>query len=308
MTEITTADELRHRLGRFGIFAGPPSRLGIDPAVLATRIEQAGFTSAWIGGGNPSPQALDALAAMLAATDRLVVATGIANIWAWEPAAIRAAASAMAQRFPGRFILGLGVSHHTRVEDLGHSYVRPFSKMVQFLNELDHPAAHGAGSHLPPVVLAALGPKMLHLSAERTLGAHPYFTPPVHTARARATLGAGPLLVPEIAGSLASGEAGLAAVRAYARHYLQLPNYVNNLRRLGYADADVAGDGSDGLLAAVTPHGTAALVSGASAHLDAGADHVVIQPLADGGTFAIDDLPALAEALSDLGKQAIPGQ
>src|SRR5215470_4028736 len=103
----TTADELRHRLGRFGIFAGPPSRLGIDPAALATAIERAGFTSAWIGGGNPAPAALDALATMLAATERLVVATGIANIWAWEPGKLRALASGLAQRFPGRFILGL---------------------------------------------------------------------------------------------------------------------------------------------------------------------------------------------------------
>src|SRR5437868_5500285 len=135
MTEITTtADELRQRLGRFGIFAGPPSRLGIEPAVLAARIEKAGFTSAWIGGGSPAPQALEALAAMLAATERLVVATGIANIWAWEPAALQAAAAALARRFPGRFILGLGVSHHVRVTELGHSYERPYSKMARFLD------------------------------------------------------------------------------------------------------------------------------------------------------------------------------
>jgi probable F420-dependent oxidoreductase len=296
MTEITTtADELRQRLGRFGIFAGPPSRLGIEPAVLAARIEKAGLTSAWIGGGNPAPQALEALAAMLAATERLVVATGIANIWAWEPAALQAAAAALARRFPGRFILGLGVSHHARVTELGYSYERPYSKMARFLDELD-------GGDLPPVVLAALGPKMLALSAQRTLGAHPYFTPPAHTAQARAILGAGPLLVPEIAGALASGDAGLAAVRGYARNYLQLPNYVNNLRRLGYTDADVTGDGSDRLLSAVTPHGTAELAAGIQAHVDAGADHVVIQPLADGGTFALDDLPVLAETLAGLGK------
>lgn len=303
MTEITTtADELRQRLGRFGIFAGPPSRLGIDPAALATAIERAGFTSAWIGGGNPAPQALEALAAMLAATERLVVATGIANIWAWDPGELRALASALARRFPGRFILGLGVSHQARVEDLGHAYARPFSKMLQFLNELDHPAGHGADTRPPPVVLAALGPKMLSLSAERALGAHPYFTPPAHTAQARAILGAGPLLVPEIAGALASGDAGLAAVRGYARHYLQLPNYVNNLRRLGYTDADVTGDGSDRLLSAVTPHGAAELAAGIQAHLDAGADHVVIQPLAGGGAFALDDLPVLAESVAGLGK------
>jgi probable F420-dependent oxidoreductase len=297
---VTTADEVRQRLGRLGIFAGPPSRLGIDPAALATAIEKAGFTSAWIGGGNPTQAAFDVLAAMLGATERLIVATGIANIWAWEPGALRAAAATLAQRFPGRVILGLGVSHQPRVEDLGHAYVRPFSKMVKFLDELDHPAQHRAGGDAAPVVLAALGPKMLHLSAERALGAHPYFTPAQHTAHARSILGPGPLLVPEIAGSLAAGDAGLAAVRPYARHYLQLPNYVNNLRRLGYTDADVAGHGSDRLLAAVTPHGTPELVAGVAAHLRAGADHVVIQPLADGGGFALDDLPALSAALAGL--------
>jgi len=152
------------------------------------------------------------------------------------------------------------------------------------------------------VVLAALGPKMLHLSAERVQGAHPYFSPPAHTARARSTLGAGPLLVPEIAGSLASGEAGLTAVRAYARHYLQLPNYVNNLRRLGgFSEDDVTGPGSDKLLAAITPHGTRALLAGVRAHLDAGADHVVIQPLAEGGGFALADLEPLAAAVASLG-------
>src|SRR5712691_6263863 len=192
MTDITTADELRQRLGRLGIFAGPPARLGIDPAVLATAIEKAGFTSAWIGGGNPAPEAFDVLATMLAATGELVVATGIASIWAWEPAAMRAVASALAKRFPGRFILGLGVSHHGSVQELGHAYERPYSKMVRFLDEL----GSGAAEDLPPVVLAALGPKMLSLSAERACGAHPYFTPPEHTEQARSILGAGPLLVP----------------------------------------------------------------------------------------------------------------
>jgi probable F420-dependent oxidoreductase len=285
---------LRERLGRYGIFAGPPARLGIDPVVLATAIEEAGFTSAWIGGGNAAPADLDALGKMLEATERLVVATGIVNIWAWQPAALRAAASALAWHYPGRFVLGLGVSHQRVVEGLGHAYERPLSKMMSFLDEL----GQGTDDDLPPVVLAALGPKMLALAGERTAGTHPYFTTPDHTARARSILGAEPLLVPEVAGSLASGDAGLAAVRAYAGRYLQLPNYVRNLLASGFTPQDVADGGSDALLAAVTPHGTPQLVAAVQSHLSAGADHVVIQPLAEGGGFALGDLRALAAAVA----------
>ena len=293
MADNVTA-ALRERLGRYGIFAGPPARLGIDPVVLATAIEEAGFTSAWIGGGNAAPADLDALGKMLEATERLVVATGIVNIWAWQPAALRAAASALAWHYPGRFVLGLGVSHQRVVEGLGHAYERPLSKMMSFLDEL----GQGTDDDLPPVVLAALGPKMLALAGERTAGTHPYFTTPDHTARARSILGAEPLLVPEVAGSLASGDAGLAAVRAYAGRYLQLPNYVRNLLASGFTPQDVADGGSDALLAAVTPHGTPQLVAAVQSHLSAGADHVVIQPLAEGGGFALGDLRALAAAVA----------
>jgi probable F420-dependent oxidoreductase len=289
----TMAAGLRERLGQFGIFAGPPARLGIDPVVLATAIEDAGFTSAWIGGGNAALADLDALGKMLEATERLVVAPGIANIWAWQPAALRAAASALAWHYPGRFILGLGVSHDRVVTGLGHAYERPLSKMVSFLDEL----GQGTDDELPPVVLAALGPKMLALAGGHTAGAHPYFTTAEHTARARSILGAEPLLIPEIAGSLAAGAAGMAAVRAYAQRYLQLPNYVNNLLAYGFTADDIADGGSDALLSAVTPHGAEGFVAGIRSHLAAGADHVVIQPLAEGGGFALGDLEALAAAL-----------
>jgi probable F420-dependent oxidoreductase len=292
----TMAAQLRGRLGRLGIFAGPPARLGVDPAVLAGKVEKAGFTSLWVGGGNATPGDFEVLAAMLSSTERLVVATGIANIWAWDPAAIASAAASLESRFPGRFILGLGVSHQGPVEALGQAYARPFSKMVSFLDSLDGLPGEG----LPPVVVAALGPKMLALSGERTVGAHPYFTGPGHTAQARSILGPGPVLVPEIAGSLASAEAGLAAVRPYAARYLQMPNYVNNLRSHGFTEQDVTDGGSGRLLSTITPYGTAALLAGVRAHLDAGADHVVIQPLASGGGFALGDLDELASAVGGL--------
>ena len=147
-----TAAELRQRLRRVGIWMPPPERAGIDPAKTAAAIEGAGFTSVWIGGGNATPDALDRLRPLLAGSENLIVATGIANVWAWEPARLRAAAAALAADFPDRFILGLGVSHEPAVTALGHPYQRPLRKMEKFLDELDHPAEHGADCDLPPLV------------------------------------------------------------------------------------------------------------------------------------------------------------
>ena len=297
-----TPDELRTRLGRIGIWMPPPAWIGADPAATAAAIERAGFTSAWIGGGNATPDAFELLRPLLAATQKLIVATGIANIWAWQPARMRADAAALAAEFPGRFILGLGVSHEPLVTSLGHDYVRPHQKMEKFLDELDHPAEHQAHTTLPPVVLAALGPRMLTLSAERTAGAHPYFTPPEHTKFARSVLGNSPLLVPEQALSLAPGADGLAAGRAYAERYLRMPNYTRNLRRFGFGPDDLAGAGSDRLISAIIPAGAAAVADRVRAHLDAGADHVLLQPLDAAGAFAVAQLNDLASVAADLMK------
>jgi probable F420-dependent oxidoreductase len=294
-----TTDGLRSRLGRIGIWMPPPAWIGVDPEAIAPAVELAGFTSLWIGGGNATPDAFELLRPLLAGTSRLVVATGIANIWAWEPGRMRTEAEALAGDFPGRFILGLGVSHAPLVTQLGHVYERPLAKMEKFLDELDHPAQHGGDSELPPVVLAALGPRMLTLSAERTAGAHPYFTPPEHTAYARKVLGAAPLLVPEQAVSLAAGLEGLAVGRAYAERYLRMPNYTRNLRRFGFGPDDLEGGGSDRLVSAIIPAGAAAAAGAVRAHLDAGADHVLIQPLGAGGTFAPAQLADLASVVAD---------
>ena len=283
-----TTEELRSRLGRVGIWMPPPERIGVDPAVTATAIERAGFTSVWVGGGNPDQAAFARLRAQLSGSERLIVATGIANVWAWEPAGLRTEAEALAADFPGRFILGLGVSHAPAVEALGHAYLRPLRKLEKFLDELDHPAYHGAEHELPPIVIAALGPKMLELARDQALGSHPYFTPPEHTRFARGVLGAAPLLVPELACTLASDPAqGAATARAYAKRYLRLPNYTKNLERFGFAAADLEGTGSDRLISQIIPNGSGPLHERIKSHLDAGADQVVIQPLdADGFTPA----------------------
>jgi probable F420-dependent oxidoreductase len=288
---MTTTDELRKVLGPLGIWMPPPARINLDPGAYGREIEQAGFTSAWYPGMN-TPADLAAVEPALAATDRLVLGTGIASVWTWDPDELAAETNRLAAAYPGRFILGLGVSHAPAVEATGQAYVKPYTKMVRFLDALPEVAA--------PVVLAALGPKMLELSRDRTAGAHPYFTPPPHTAFSREVLGPEPLLVPEIAVALADGPDGAANARAYAQRYLRLPNYTGNLRRFGYEDADIEGEGSDRLLADVVPHGPAAARNRIGEHLLAGADHVVIQLLGPGGQYAAGSLLALAELTADL--------
>lgn len=299
---MSATDELRARLGRVGIWMPPPERIGVDPAGVAAAIEDAGFTSLWAGGGNPDQAALDRIRTQLAATTDLIAGTGIASVWTWDAAQLRAAAEDLAGAFPGRFILGLGVSHAPAVEALGHAYQRPLAKMEKFLDELSHPAGHGADRPLPPVVLAALGPKMLELSRDQALGTHPYFTTPEHTKFAREVLGPDPLVIPELAFTLASPAEGAATARAYADRYLKLPNYTNNLKRFGFGPEDLAGTGSDRLITAVIPNGAQALRERIQAHLDAGADHVVIQPLGE-GVFTTAALATVAEAVADFLKR-----
>jgi probable F420-dependent oxidoreductase len=300
---VMTTDELRSRLGRVGIWMPPPERIGLDPAATAAAIERAGFTSVWVGGGNPDEATFARLRLQLAGSERLVVATGIANVWAWEPAGLRNAAEALAADFPGRFILGLGVSHAPAVEALGHAYLRPLRKMERFLDELDHPAYHGGEHELPPIVIAALGPKMLELARDQALGSHPYFTPPEHTRFAREVLGPAPLLIPELAFTLAPDlAAGAATARGYAKRYLRLPNYTRNLESFGFGAADFEGAGSDRLISQIIPNGSEPLRERIQSHLDAGADHVVIQPLDDDG-FTSAALARLAGVVAEFIKQ-----
>jgi probable F420-dependent oxidoreductase len=295
--DMTTTEELRAKLGPVGIWTGPLAPLGLDPAATARAVEDAGFTSLWVGGGNAKPEDFAVLRALLSGSDRLVVAPGIANIWAWQPAAIRAEAERLDADFPGRFILGLGVSHAPLVAQLGQSYEKPYAKMERFLDELDHPAQHGGDRELPPVMLAALGPRMLKLSA-RFAGAHPYFTTPEHTAAARPVLGPQALLIPEQAVSLDPSAA--EGVRSYAARYLRMPNYTRNLKNFGFTDEDIADGGSDRLVNAVIPSGADATLAAVRAHLDAGADHVVVQPLSATGGFDIGQLGALADTVGGL--------
>lgn len=315
MTPVQTdAAELRRRLGTAGVWVAGQA-LDDDPGEFANWVESLGYTGLWVGGGNPDHAAFSRLETMLSVTDRLVVATGIANLWAWEPERLALEASRLHAGFPGRFVLGIGVSHAPLVERLGRRYERPMEAMTGFLDALDaappapgvDPAEHGGG---PPRVLAALGDQMLRLAAQRTCGAHPYLTTPAHTERARAALGDGPLLAPEQALVLDEDpDAARRKARAYLEHYLRLPNYARNLRRLGWSEADLEGAGSDALVDALVLHGHPDdVVAGIRAHIEAGADHVCIQPLTAAGKIDRTALQVLGPALRAYGAMDRPAK
>ena len=291
-------------LGRVGVWT---SKLGQLPETEARRavaeIEALGFGVIWY----PEIMAKEAMsqaALLLASGKRITVATGIANIWARDPAAMINGARTLVEAFPDRFLLGIGVSHAPTVARRGHQYRSPLATMGAYLDAMDavpymgpRPAAE------PPVVLAALGPRMLQLAAGRTRGAHPYFVPVEHTVFARRELGEEALLAPEQAVVLStdSDEARQIA-RTHTRHYLALDNYRNNLLRLGWSEADLADAGSDALIDAIVAWGDVeAIQSRVAAHLAAGANHVGIQVLDKGlDHFPMDDLRRMAPALLEL--------
>lgn len=269
-------------LGRFGIWAHS-SALGVD---VVTEVEKLGYGAVWIGG---SPDGgLGIVDELLGATERIAVATGIVNMWKDDAATVAASYHRIEQRWPGRFLLGVGIGHPEATQE----YVKPYDKMVAYLDELDAASVPAAG-----MALAALGPKALKLAADRTAGAHPYLTTPEHTRQARAVMGPGALLAPEQKVVLdTDAERARGVGRSMVAHpYLGLVNYVSNLRRLGWSDEDLANDGSDELIDALVAHGDAETAArGLTAHLDAGADHVCVQVI---GGDALDGYRKLAEVL-----------
>jgi len=253
-------------LGKAGIWR--PAE-GLSPE-LAGEIERLGYGTIWIGsspGGD-----LGIVEDLLAATSHITVATGIVNVWKDDAATIGAAYHRISGRYPGRFLLGVGIGHREATQE----YQQPYAKLVSYLGLLDAAGVPASGR-----VLAALGPRVLALSAARTAGAHPYLVTPEHTRWARELLGAGPLLAPEQKVVLETDpERARAIARPRLGPYLGLSNYLSSLRRLGWTDADFADGGSDAFTDALAPHGDAeAIAASVTAHLDAGADHVSIQVL-----------------------------
>jgi probable F420-dependent oxidoreductase len=278
-------------LGKIGIWTGYRP-FGIERAGEAAKLaEQLGYSAWWVGGSPHVPE----IRPILEATSALVAATGILNVWINDPAETAAADAALRADFPERFMLGIGIGH----PEVRSDYRRPLTAMRAFLDGLD-------ASPTPPAAdgrcLAALGPKMLDLAGERAAGTHTYFVPVEHTRSARERLGSGKLVAPEVACVLDTDPVrGKAVAREYAKLYLGLRNYTQNLLNLGFTERDLADGGSDRLIDTVIPQGSAEQIAEVvRAHIDAGADHVCLQPLGEEG-IPRKSWTALAKALLALG-------
>jgi len=273
-------------LGKLGIWR---YHANVD-AKFAAEAEKLGYGAIWLGG-SPSGDDLASVDGILEATDSLVIATGIVNIWQDEPADIARVYERIAGKYPDRFLLGVGAGHREATKE----YKKPYAALVDYLDGLD-----AAGVPVSGRALAALGPKVVALSGERTAGAHPYLTTPEHTRSTREILGAGKLLAPE---HKVVVDADPVAARAIGRPYVRTPylglrNYVNNLLRHGYTEADVEGGGSDRLIDDLVLHGTPETIAkGLLSHVDAGADHVAVQVLGPSPEVELANQRRLAEVL-----------
>ena len=294
-----THSQLKPDLGRFGAWAFTPDGgfggLGQAEATpeLAREIERLGYSTLWVTG-SPRPE-LSFAEPILEATTTLKVATGIVNIWSADAKPVAESFHRINAAHPGRFVLGIGAGHPEQTDE----YRRPYDALVDYLDELDE---YGVPANQR--VLAALGPRVLRLSAERTAGAHPYNTTPEHTARAREIMGPHALLLPEhkVLVTTDAEEARAIGRKVMALYnYFALTNYVSNWKRLGFTDADVARPGSDHLIDALIAYGTPDdIATRLDEHLRAGADHVVIQVL--GGADRL--LPTLTELAAALERTA----
>jgi probable F420-dependent oxidoreductase len=261
----------------------------------AARLEADGYGALWIPEGSGSRDVLSHLALLLQATDHIVVASGIANVTARQPDVLRAGMVTLADAFGDRPLFGIGIGHEYSTGNRGVDWDRPLARMRAYLDRMDAASSLPMPVSPPTRLLAALGDGMLRLARDRALGAHTYFVPVAHTAHARSVLGPEPVLAVELT-AIREPEPSRARhlARAWARDYLALPNYANNLRRMGFTDDDVDGDGSDRLIDGTIAWGDAETVATrVREHLEAGADHVCVQFIA--ADEADLCLPAYAE-------------
>ncbi|MDT3444710.1 MULTISPECIES: TIGR03620 family F420-dependent LLM class oxidoreductase [unclassified Pseudofrankia] len=278
--------------------------LGEWPAELertyAREVERLGYSALWIGENPYMKEVLVHAGLLLSATERLVVGTGIASVWARDAIATHNGAEALAEAYDSRFVLGLGVSHRVLTEARGAAYTTPLSTMKNYLTTLAAVDYHGPKPVSPtPIVIAALRDKMLALAAEKADGAHTYLVTPEHTAHARAVLGPEPLLVVE-QGFVLSTEPSVAraAAREHLHWYLGQPNYQASMRSLGFDESDIIHGGSDCLVDALVVWGTAEdVASRIQDHRSGGADQVLLQPVAGSPTEQLHGLGHVARVL-----------
>jgi probable F420-dependent oxidoreductase len=271
--------------GEVGLWSSDLNALTAPEAKEAVaEIEELGYAALWFGEAL-GREAFTNASMLLAATSRLVVATGIANIFVRDAWATNAAAKTLAGAYPDRFVLGLGVSHRPMVERRGHDYRSPLSTMRAYLKDMREAQFRAAPpEHDPPLLLAALGPKMLMLSRDLADGAHPYLVAPQHTAKAREILGDGPLLAVEqaVAPTKVRDDA-LRLARSHLSRYMRLPNYRNSWLRQGFSEEDLSGDGSERLAEGLVAWGSESDIrERVREHLSAGADQVCVQVVTDG--------------------------
>ena len=274
-------------IGKLGVWYFLETMPSNDAARFLQGLEKQGYPAFWL----PEAVGREAFAQsawLLARTEQIVVATGIANIWARDPMTMAAGQTTLAEASGGRFLLGIGVSHAPLVEGLrGHAYRKPLSTMRDYLDKMQLAPFMAVGpTEAPPTIIGAIRPKMIELAGERTLGTHTYFVPPEHTARTRAALGPDKWICVAQAVILESdADRARAVARNYMRTYVPaLPNYTENLRSLGWTDADFADGCSDRLVDAIVAWGDEkAIVARIKAHLDAGASHVCFLPLRPAG-------------------------
>lgn len=257
-------------LGQFGVWTTYRAIGAQHAGEAAKMVEDLGYRTFWLGGSPHLPELLP----LLEPTTALIAASGIANVWQYEPETLAVDHAELSVEFPDRVLAGIGVGH----PEATARYSRPVSTMSEFLERLD---AAPTPVRREQRCLAALGPRMLRLAAERSRGALSYFVPVEHTRFAREQMGNAALLAVEVACVLdVDAERARSKARDYARYYLRLSNYAGNLTKLGFTDGDIAGGGSDRLIDAVIPHGSAGKVAAAlRGHLEAGADHVCVQPI-----------------------------
>lgn len=298
----------RKRLGRVGVWLAPRT-LGVVAAdverVAAARIEALGYGSLWSGETIGGKETFAHHGVLLAATRTLVIGTGIANLWARHGATTHAGAATLAEAYPGRFVLGVGVSHPRLAERTGRHYGRPLRRMRDHLDQMD--AAEGSPRQGFPRVLAALRPRMLELARDRADGAHTFLGPVEHTARARRILGPGKLLIPHQAVVVETDPSRARAVgRANFGKADPLSAYAENFRSLGYGDEDLDGGLSERLLDAVVAWGgESAIAKRVQEHLDAGADHVLLQPVTREDLLTRPGPQDVADALEALERLAL---
>lgn len=309
MTDVEVVRETRRRLGRVGVWLnkqvyGPVP--AADEMREVARVEALGYGSVWTGETVGGKDAFAQHALYLAATENIVVGTGIANVWARHGGTAHGGAATLADAYPGRFVFGVGAGHPYQAQATGVTDWKPLQKMRSYLDEMD------AGTPLPPGfparrlvsdapyprVLAALNPRMLELARDRADGVQPFFVPVAHTADARRVLGPDKLVIPQVSALLEPDpDAARTTLRAMASQGLKIPAYARNLARLGFG-ADEIETASDRVLDAVYAHGDEKAIAGRIAeHLDAGADHVLITPQATSLSGMVDLLERLAPAL-----------